>query len=115
MLSILTSKDIVNVFVNTPRPRKAVLAALVGAAVLVLAGCATIHPDHDVLPQQDLARAQLAGDIKLAREGWPAAQWWTHYQDAQLNGLEQQALAASPTLAVAASRIGAARSALAFD
>jgi multidrug efflux system outer membrane protein len=91
------------------------MAATLVAALLALSGCAAIPADHDVLPQQDLARVQLAGDIKLAREGWPAAQWWTQYRDPQLDKLMQQALAGGPTLAVAASRIGAARAALAFD
>ena len=80
---------------------------------LALAGCASIPPDTQQLPQQDLAKVQLAADIHLASEGWPAAQWWRQFQDAQLDQLIGQALASSPTLDVANARIGAALSA--FD
>ncbi len=89
----------------------------VGAAALLLAtaGCVSIPADHDVLPQQDMARAQLAANIKLARDGWPEAQWWTRYDDPQLNRLIAQALKEGPTLQVAAARIGSARAALSVD
>src|SRR5450830_1095342 len=80
---------------------------------LTLAGCASIPPDTQVLPQQDLAKVQLAADIHLASEGWPAAQWWRQFQDDQLNQLIDQALSASPNLDVANARIGSALSA--FD
>ncbi len=91
------------------------LAAAVCVAMLALAGCASIPPEQKVLPQQDLARAELAAGIKLASEGWPAAQWWTQYNDPQLNALMRQALADSPNLEVAAARIGSAQSAVARD
>ena len=80
---------------------------------LALAGCASIPPDTQQLPQQDLAKAQLAADIHLASEGWPAAQWWRQFQDAQLDQLIDNALSASPGLDVANARIGSALSA--FD
>ncbi|AQR69624.1 hypothetical protein BZG29_15770 [Janthinobacterium sp. LM6] len=83
------------------------------ALSLSLAGCASMAPDTQQLPQQDLATVQLAADIHLASEGWPAAQWWRQFQDDQLNQLIEQALAASPNLAVANARIGSALSA--FD
>lgn len=83
------------------------------ALSLALAGCASIPPDTHVLPQQDLAQAGLAADIHLASEGWPAAQWWRQFQDPQLDGLITQALAASPGLDVASTRIASAQSA--FD
>jgi len=80
---------------------------------LALAGCASIPPDTQQLPQQDLATVQLAADIHLASEGWPGAQWWRQFQDDQLNQLIDQALSASPNLDVANARIGSALSA--FD
>lgn len=82
------------------------------AVMLGLAGCVAIPPDHEVSQQQDMARAQLAAGIKLAHDGWPDAQWWTRYDDAQLNRLIKQALMNSPTLEVAAARIGSAQAAL---
>ena len=46
----------------------------------VLSGCALIH--HDGTPYTEIAPEQisLANDIHLARDGWPAARWWTRYQ-----------------------------------
>lgn len=90
-------------------------ASGLAALVLGIAGCAAIPPDRNPLPQQDMARTQLAADIKLARDGWPDKQWWTQYGDPQLSHLIERALTNSPTLEVAATRIGSARSALAVN
>ncbi|MCU6501795.1 efflux transporter outer membrane subunit [Rugamonas sp. A1-17] len=79
---------------------------------LALAGCAHITPEQQTPARRDIASAQLPADIKLAREGWPGAQWWTAYHDPQLDALIKQALASAPTLEVAAAHIGSARSAL---
>ena len=92
-------------------PMKLSLSVL--ALSLSLAGCASIPPDTQQLPQQDLATVQLAADIHLANEGWPAAQWWRQFRDEQLDQLIEQALSASPNLDVAHARIGSALSA--FD
>ncbi|MCX7290525.1 hypothetical protein [Janthinobacterium sp.] len=46
------------------------LSLSVLALSLALAGCASIPPDTQPLPQQDLATIQLAADIHLASEGW---------------------------------------------
>ena len=89
--------------------------ALSLAIALGVAACATVPPDRNTYPQQDLAKVQLASDIKLASEGWPDKQWWTRYGDPQLNRLIAQALAASPTLEIAAARIDSARTTLAFN
>ena len=96
------------------RPRT-IAAACLGAMLLGAAGCAQLPADRDVLPRQDPANVQLAENIKLAREGWPQAQWWTRYGDAQLNRLIDRALKDGPTLQVAAMRIGAARAVLRLD
>ncbi|MDB5801229.1 MAG: Outer rane component of tripartite multidrug resistance system [Rhodocyclales bacterium] len=89
--------------------------AIVAAAALLAAGCAQIPADTDVLPQKDVAGAQLAANIKLAREGWPETQWWTRFGDAQLNQLIAQALHEGPSLQVAAARVATARATLALD
>ncbi|GJI92572.1 efflux transporter outer membrane subunit [Duganella hordei] len=82
------------------------------AMLLAMAGCAHVTPDLHPLARRDIAGAELASGIKLAREGWPQAQWWTAYHDEQLNALIKQALASGPTLEVAAAQIGTASSAL---
>jgi multidrug efflux system outer membrane protein len=83
-----------------------------GLTLAVLAGCAHIGADTHPAHRRDPATALLPADIKLAREGWPEAQWWTAYHDGQLNALMAGALAAGPSLEVAAARIGSARAAL---
>jgi multidrug efflux system outer membrane protein len=92
--------------------KRRALSLATGALLLPLAACVGIPTDHEVLPQRDLASAQLAANIKLAREGWPQAQWWTQYDDAQLNALIAQALKDAPSLQTAAARIQSARAAL---
>ena len=42
--------------------------------------------------------------IKLARDAWPEARWWTSFDDSQLDELITRALRDSPTLALAATR-----------
>ncbi|MES2260063.1 MAG: efflux transporter outer membrane subunit [Pseudomonadota bacterium] len=86
--------------------------ACLGALALGLAGCAHVPPDVAPLAQRDIGTSALPADIRLAREGWPEAQWWKNYRDPQLDQLIGGALAASPTLEVAAARIGTAQSAL---
>lgn len=91
---------------------KTTLSILAAAATLALAGCAQIPPDSHALARRDIANADLSANIKLAREGWPQAQWWTAYHDEQLNAIIAQALASGPSLEVAAAHIGSARSSL---
>ncbi|WP_368616292.1 MdtP family multidrug efflux transporter outer membrane subunit [Paraburkholderia sp. BR10882] len=76
----------------------------------VLPGCALIR--HDSPPYAEIAPRQinLANDIHLARDGWPAARWWTRYNDAQLDALIDQALANAPTMVIARTRVAQAKS-----
>jgi len=80
------------------------------AMALALAGCAHMAPDQNPLAKRDAANVQLSSDIKLAREGWPEAQWWTAYHDEQLDALIKQALSSNPSLDKAAAQIGRALS-----
>ncbi|KXU84532.1 transporter [Paraburkholderia monticola] len=75
-----------------------------------LTGCALIH--HNGTPYNEIAPEQinLANDIHLARDGWPAARWWTRYHDAQLDALVDQALAGAPTIVIARTRVAQAKS-----
>lgn len=100
-------------FTSPFKRRTSALAAC--ALLLTTAACVSIPADKDALPQRDIASAQLAASIKLARDGWPQAQWWTRYDDAQLNRLITQALKAAPNLQVAAARIGTAHASLDFN
>jgi multidrug efflux system outer membrane protein len=76
----------------------------------VLSGCALIH--HDSAPHAEIApeRINLADDIHLARDGWPAARWWTRYRDPKLDALIDQALADAPTMVIARTRVAQAKS-----
>jgi outer membrane protein, multidrug efflux system len=83
--------------------------ALLSIAAL-LAGCASAPPEPP--PKLELPAAwkveppwrESAPDDAAAR-----GPWWQRFGDPQLDALERQALAASPTLAVAAARLEQAR------
>lgn len=78
---------------------------------LLLAACAHQPdlPDATPLQAQQLASAQsLAG---ARQDNWPVQLWWTRYQDPQLDSLMTQALADSPTLAIARARLAQAQGA----
>lgn len=101
--------------------RKLTLAPLLAA--LVLAGCATAPTPPDAKIEvptafkegaPDAAIAAPAGQWKTAEpaEAQSRGQWWLAFNDPELNQLQEQALAANPTLAAAAARVKAARAAL---
>ncbi|MBN3763513.1 MdtP family multidrug efflux transporter outer membrane subunit [Burkholderia sp. Ac-20365] len=79
-------------------------------ACAVLPGCALIHHDNAPYAQIPPEQITLANDIHLARDGWPAARWWTRYGDDQLNALIDQALANAPTMVIARTRVAQAKS-----
>ena len=86
------------------------LVPLVAAALALLTGCATVGPDFKA-PQTNAPAA-------FKTYGGPTApalgrDWWTLFNDPQLNALEARALANSPTLAAAAARTERARALLA--
>jgi multidrug efflux system outer membrane protein len=76
----------------------------------ILPGCALIHHNGTPYPEIAPEQIELANDIHLARDGWPAARWWTRYRDAQLDALIDQALANAPTMVIARTRVAQARS-----
>lgn len=79
------------------------------AVTLAIAGCSIPpKPDAPVLRNE----APLAG-LAAPRGGeWPDAQWWTRYRDAQLDDLENKALAAAPSLDEAHRRFDTAMRAI---
>jgi len=89
-------------------------------AALVLAGCvnAPVSPDAQLSVPTAFKEA---GTPLTPPKGWKLAEpaegqargdWWRGFQDPTLDSLQQQAQAASPTLAAAAARVQAARAAL---
>ncbi|CAD6554995.1 Cation efflux system protein CusC [Paraburkholderia kirstenboschensis] len=75
-----------------------------------LVGCALIHHNGTPYPAISPEQINLADDIHLARDGWPAARWWTRYHDEQLGALIDQALSDAPTMLIARTRVAQARS-----
>jgi NodT family efflux transporter outer membrane factor (OMF) lipoprotein len=91
---------------STPKP------ALVGAFVVALglAGCVA-GPDY-VRPQVEVPPSwQIEAPWREGRpaDAAPKGAWWEHFGDRRLDALQQQALARSPTLALASARLEQAR------
>ena len=88
------------------RLRKGVVVALACA----LSACALIR--HDAKPDAMIAPEQIriAGDIHLEPGEWPTKQWWSAYGDPQLDSLIARALASSPTIVIAHTRVAQAKS-----
>lgn len=85
-------------------------AALFTALIGTLSGCALIHSDSKPFTPISPDEIRLADDIHLARDGWPAARWWTDYGDAQLDALIDRALANAPTMTIARMHVAQAKS-----
>ncbi|XYJ09562.1 efflux transporter outer membrane subunit [Telluria sp. B2] len=81
-------------------------------AAAVLAGCVHVPADTGAASAPDFAHAQHAAAIDLGQDAWPVERWWRDYGDTQLDGLVEQALNASPTLAAARARFAVAQAAL---
>jgi outer membrane protein, multidrug efflux system len=80
------------------------------AIAATLAGCA-VGPAYDRPAVQTPAQWRLDEPWRVARPDDAAQRglWWKSFGDAQLDALEDQALAASPTLQAAAARLAQAR------
>ena len=72
---------------------------------LGLAACAQMKEPPARVAGLAPEKIALAGDIPVAPQGWPAAQWWKRYDDAQLDALIALALRDGPSLAVAEARL----------
>jgi multidrug efflux system outer membrane protein len=85
-----------------------------GSAVLALAlaGCVHIPADTSQAKGPDFARVQHDASLALARDAWPAQDWWKAYTEPQLDELITRALRDNPTMAVAQARIASARAAV---
>ncbi|MNQ63215.1 Multidrug resistance outer membrane protein MdtP precursor [compost metagenome] len=92
-------------------PWPGVARASLFAVVSLLCACIDsrgIAPQADRL---DAARLDPGSTILRAERdaAWPSAQWWRAYGDPQLDAWMDQALAGSPSLAMAAARVRQAR------
>src|SRR6185437_5604520 len=80
------------------------LAMVIAAAVLV--GCAStggLRPQGQVRSIGSFASAQTLSAAEASGQ-WPAQNWWTSFDDAQLDRLIEQGLAGSPSLKEAQAR-----------
>ena len=84
--------------------KRKLVFVLVGAA---LTGCAVL-PDPHELPRMHTYNAK-ASFAAPATTAWPSDSWWRNYGDAQLDALVAEALAGSPTMAVAKARLDRAQ------
>lgn len=73
---------------------------------LVLGACAQIPPDEQNLSTpKNIGDYQTSASFNATPTAWPEANWWTQYGDAQLDTLIEEALSASPDMAIAIARV----------
>ena len=91
--------------------RIALLAAI--AAAGLLAGCA-VGPNYSrpsaPAAAPDAYKTQAPWRVAAPKDSLPKGAWWEVFQDAELNGYEQQLLAANQSLLAAKDRLEEARS-----
>jgi multidrug efflux system outer membrane protein len=91
--------------------RKWFTGSLCLAALAVLAGCAVgpkyKRPDVQV---PTTWKTQGPWQVAVPKDNFPKGAWWTIFQNQELNGYEQQLLAANQSLAAARQRLEQARS-----
>jgi NodT family efflux transporter outer membrane factor (OMF) lipoprotein len=91
--------------------RRAVLLA--GLSAAALAACATLPPPAPARVAKAPSAYATAQSFAAPPAEWPGDQWWTAYDDPQLDRLVSEALAGSPTLAAAQARVRSAQAAVA--
>ncbi len=95
-------------------PRLAAPLALLAA--MLLAGCA-VGPDYKT-PDTPLPvswKLEEPWRVSTPSDAADKGPWWRRFDDPQLDALQQQALAGSPTLAIANARLAQARATLAAN
>ena len=81
--------------------------AVATAMAALLAACAStsgLAPQASVREGGSLTAERALQDTSVPDAAWPAADWWKSFGDPQLDALIGEALAASPTLNIAAAR-----------
>ena len=81
------------------------------ACVLALAGCAGLPSDEPPAMAKPLEAYASSRSLAAASGEWPAQGWWKRYRDAQLDALIDEALAGSPSIAIAQARLRKAQAA----
>lgn len=84
------------------------LVTLLG--VSVLAACASLPGNAPRARSEPKASPASAQSFAAPAGEWPAQAWWRRYGDAQLDALIAEALAGSPSVAIADARLRRARS-----
>lgn len=78
---------------------------LMAGAAAALSACASV-PHLDAAPEPKTAAAYVASQSFSAPAAeWPTDRWWAAYDDPQLSGLIEEAMAGSPDLAKAQARV----------
>jgi NodT family efflux transporter outer membrane factor (OMF) lipoprotein len=92
---------------HTPPFRRVLLGALSAAG---LSACATLPAPQTARVAKPAESYQASAALAAPVADWPGDSWWTAYNDLQLNGLMQEAIAGSPSLAAAQARVRRAQS-----
>lgn len=92
-------------FLSKSRVQAGRLALLAGVAATAVSACANI-PDLGAAPQPKAPGSYAATDAFSGPVShWPSDAWWEGYEDPQLSALITEALAGSPSLAIAEARV----------
>src|SRR5579862_4416343 len=89
--------------------RESIRAAALSSALLSVASC-TVGPDYK-RPNVEVPEAFKSLTPADAGEAKLGADWWTLFNDSELNDLERAALTANPDIKAAAARVVQARAA----
>jgi NodT family efflux transporter outer membrane factor (OMF) lipoprotein len=73
--------------------------------VLTLSGCAGLPPSQATARLKPAGHYASGESLSAAAAEWPQESWWHTYADQQLDALIDEALAGSPSIAVAAARL----------
>jgi NodT family efflux transporter outer membrane factor (OMF) lipoprotein len=85
--------------------------AVIAVVAAVLSACASTHglaPQSSLGKPDSLQTSATLANTAVSTDAWPDSQWWTQFQDPQLNQLITEGLAGSPTLRGAEARTRAA-------
>jgi NodT family efflux transporter outer membrane factor (OMF) lipoprotein len=88
-----------------PRNCRRVTGALLLASLVAAGGCAQIPLLGASSAMKPVEQLRASASFTAPAATWPADGWWRTYGDLQLDGLIDEALRESPTLAIAQARL----------